>query len=218
MRIVANILALTILLSCSYKENRTIENSEIELANSDASLITVGNNKEKSKVEIFEGVSGSSIQQIEEYRDNIVFRITKIDTKSHLMRQGMSDKKAIESALSTLRNEQLFYVEFEDESKRNILKQEFQDTKYSCAIKYLSSQISKDFIAVCGNDTLKASFTNYEDNFHIAPFERLLLGFSEIDPAGSIDIIYKDKLFGKGTVIFSFLTDIAIDNNSDFVL
>lgn len=171
-----------------------------------------------SEVEVLTSPSGSAIEQITEQRDNIVYKISKIDTKSHLIRQGVTDSVELEVATSDLQNEQLFYIEFRDNLKKDLLKQEFKDDYYSSAIEYLTDRLKSDFVMVFENDTIEPSFYSYERNFHVASFERILLGFSNVKTDGNMELIYQDRLFRKGTIKFKFPSNSYVNNNSEFVL
>jgi hypothetical protein len=65
--------------------------------------------------------------------------------------------------------------------------------------------MEKDFYVVTSKkDTIKCSGVNYERNFKVAPFQKIMLFFSGIQPKDKIQLIYNDKLFGKGIVKFKF--------------
>jgi hypothetical protein len=74
--------------------------------------------------------------------------------------------------------------------------------------------LDRDFYVVTSkNDTIPCSGVNFERNFKIAPFQKVLLFFSGIDPNDKIQLVYKDYLFKKGTLKFKFkdpYTEIAL--------
>jgi hypothetical protein len=70
--------------------------------------------------------------------------------------------------------------------------------------------IEKDFTVVTSsNDTIPCSGVNFERNFKIAPFKRVLLYFNNINPNENLKLIYQDHLFGNGIIKFG-LTDVPL--------
>jgi hypothetical protein len=85
---------------------------------------------------------------------------------------------------------------------------------YEDGIKYMSFGLDKDYYVVTSkNDTIACSGVSYERSYKIAPYQKVLLFFSGIDPNEKIQLVYKDYLFRKGMMKFKFkdpFTEIAL--------
>ena len=85
---------------------------------------------------------------------------------------------------------------------------------YEDGVKYMSFGLDRDFYVVTSKkDTIQCSGVIYERNYKIAPFQKVLLLFSGIEPDDKIQLVYKDYLFRKGIMKFKFkdpYTEIAL--------
>lgn len=153
------------------------------------------------------------MQEIEMKKEDLVFRAKKISSESYLKRKGLSGKK-LKEALNETNGEQLFYIEFEEEMKLNLVKKYFKND-LDKNIAYFSFGIHNDFQIINSyGDTLNSSYSLYEQNYSVAPFERLLLSFSGINQQEELKLVYQDNLFGKGQIEFHFAPDMYIINNT----
>ena len=154
-----------------------------------------------------------SVQQIEQHRQDLVFRAKRIPKQLYLLNQGLTGEE-LELAMADLKNEQLFYFEFEESQKQDLLKKYFEKD-LDAAVSYLSFEIQHDFKLINSQgDTIPAAYTLYERNFHVAPFEKLIVGFSGDDETDRVKLIYTDHLFEKGTSEFSFASSSDIKNTT----
>lgn len=136
-------------------------------------------------------------------REDVVFKANRL-SNAYYLGQKAETNQPIDEVLKTVEQEQLFYFEFSETQKVDLLKKYF-DTDYEEAIKYLSFTIANDFkLVINSSDTIDALYTTYERNFHVAPFERLLLGFVGVSASDEVKLIYSDKLFKKGQLEFVF--------------
>lgn len=142
-------------------------------------------------------------QKITQQKKDILYSANKMSTRHYLMKKGLKEPE-LSIAMKELKGEQLFYIEFQEEQKRDLVKKYFtRDIDKSIA--YISFDIQDDFILINGqNDTIKPDYSLYERNFHVAPFERILLSFSGVTPKDEIELIYQDQLFGRGKFHFHF--------------
>lgn len=154
-----------------------------------------------------------TLQRIEYKKEDIFFSIQKIPSELYLSRKGLKGRE-LERALKEVENEQLFYVEFKEENKRDLMKKYFENKDMDRAVSYMSFDISKDFFLIKENgDTLKADYTTYERTYHVSPFERILLGFSPVQKEEAVKVVYTDQLFAKGAMTFSFAPNSYLENN-----
>lgn len=220
MKIWFSIVPIVFLFSCSTEQDsdqnifsREYSDSENNLPNE---LFFDGNTIVMEEVGgDFESTEGASyiVQKIEKTVEDIILRAKRIPTKLYLMNQGISGEN-MEEALFDLKDEQLFYFEFEETQKQDLIKKYFTDN-LDRKISYLSFDIYNDFKAVTElGDTVTASYSMYERNFHVAPFERVILSFKGVSENEKLKLIYSDNLFGKGTSQFSFAPANKLQNNS----
>jgi hypothetical protein len=138
--------------------------------------------------------------------DGISFTATEVPIQYYLLKdQGNQDLFNIDSLYQENKRERIVEFTFEQEDEDDLLKDKFTSLSYEDGVKYMSFSLDKDFYVVTSNnDTIKCSGVNYERNFKVAPFQKVLLFFSGIDPNEKIQLIYNDKLFKKGILKFQF--------------
>ncbi|MBI3133512.1 MAG: hypothetical protein HYZ14_02445 [Bacteroidetes bacterium] len=159
------------------------------------------------------------VQQIEYQREDVIFRMKKIPTELYVQKELQhAPQDVIDSAVADLKGEQVFYFELEESERKDLLKK-YHDADYEQAVSYLSFDILNDFqILTESGDTLVPNFTLYERNFHLAPFERVLIDFTGLQEGESFELVYRDNLFGKGELRFSFPDQKFIDANIKDIL
>jgi len=163
----------------------------------------------KIKNSVEEGKIG--LQEIEQQKEDIYFRAKKINTKDYLVQKGLNNID-LEEALDELKGEQLFYIEFEEVQKRDLMKK-YHAGNMDESVSYLAFTIDQDFILVNESlDSLSANYSLYERNFHVAPYERIILSFNNVKEEEALELIYSDKLFNKGKMHFYFPTKKDIIN------
>lgn len=138
--------------------------------------------------------------------DDISFTATEVPIQYYLLKdQGNQDLFNIDSLYQENKRERIVEFTFEQEDEDDLLKDKFTSLSYEDGVKYMSFSLDKDFYVVTSNnDTIKCSGVNYERNFKVGPFQKVLLFFSGIDPNEKIQLIYNDKLFKKGILKFQF--------------
>lgn len=117
---------------------------------------------------------------------------------------GVKNRTELDSLQGSMKNERVIVAEFRDLAEDDILKKEFTNRSYEEAVKYLAFQIQKDYSLVTGsNDSVPCIGVHFERNFKVAPFKRVLLYFDNVPENENIELIYKDNLFGNGTLKFN---------------
>lgn len=147
--------------------------------------------------------------------DDISFTATEVPIQYYLLKdQGNQDLFNVDSLYQKNKRERIIEFTFEQEDEDDLLKDKFTSLSYEEGVKYMSFSMDKDFYAVTSkNDTIQCSGVSYERNFKVAPFQKILLFFSGIDPKEKIQLIYNDRLFKKGILKFQFkdtYTDILL--------
>lgn len=138
--------------------------------------------------------------------DDISFTSTEVPLQYYLLKdEGTEDLFKIDSIYQANKTERIIEFTFEQKDEKDLLNEDFTSISYENGIKYLSFEIDKDFYVVTSKkDTIKCSGVNYERNFKVAPYQKIMLFFSGIDPKEEIQLVYNDKLFKKGIIKFQF--------------
>ncbi len=157
------------------------------------------------------------IQEINQKRGDIFFKAKKINTKFYLANKGLTGAE-LKEALADLKNEQLYFIEFNEFQKQDLMKKYFNGNMDQ-SVSYMSFDINKDFqIINAENDTIESSYSIYERNYHVAPFERILVSFSNLLPDEELNLVYTDRLFKKGKMNFDFPSQNYIIKNTQIAL
>ena len=138
--------------------------------------------------------------------DSINFTATEVPIQYYLLKSN-PDQSLIktDSIYDSNKREKIIEFTFQDEEERDLLGEKFTKMNYNDAVEYMSFTIQKDFsIVTSKNDTIQCSGVLFERNFKIAPFQRVLLFFSNIDPNDKIQLVYQDNLFKRGILKFRF--------------
>jgi len=138
--------------------------------------------------------------------DNIGFTATEVPIQYYLLKdQGIENLKKVDSLYEANKRERVIEFTFGQDEEKDLLAEDFTGMDYTAAVKYMSFGLDKDFYVVTSKkDTIHCSGVNFERNYKIAPFQKVLLFFSGIDPNDKIQLIYNDYLFRKGTLKFKF--------------
>jgi hypothetical protein len=171
----------------------------------DASTINSGESEIRDRYFNLEkiGWKSSSYTQVVE---DIGFTATQVPIQYYLLKdQGNSNLTHIDSLYEENKRERVIEFVFQQDEEKDLLEKNFTGMDYTAAVKYMSFGLNKDFYVVTSkNDTISCSGVTFERNFKIAPFQKVILFFSGIDPNDKIQLVYKDFLFRKGTLKFKF--------------
>lgn len=179
-------------------------------------IISCGKNENKNEIDIDDSAIRYKLFQLEDMGwksknnsqqiEDINFTATEVPIEYYLLKdQGNSDLFNIDSLYNENKYERIIEFTFEQEDEKDLLLEDFTKLSYEDGIKYMSFDMENDFYVVTSKkDTIKCSGVNYERNFKVAPFQKVMLFFSGIQPKDKIQLIYNDKLFGKGIIKFKF--------------
>lgn len=181
------ILFLSLLTSCKKEEN---PNHDSEIRDRYFNLEKIGW-KSRSYTQVV---------------DDIGFTAIEVPIQYFLLKsQGIENLSHIDSLYEKNKTERVIEFIFQQDEEKDLLNQDFTGIDYTNSVKYMSFGLDKDFYIVTSKkDTILCSGVNYERNYKIAPFQKVLLFFSGIDPNDKIQLIYNDYLFKKGTLKFKF--------------
>lgn len=137
---------------------------------------------------------------------DIAFTAVDVPIQYYLLKdQGTVNLKTVDSLYEKNKSERIIEFTFQQDEEKDLLSKSFTGLDYTDVIKYMSFSLEKDFYVVTSKkDTIVCSGVLFERNYKIAPYQRVLIFFSEIDPNDKIQLIYIDHLFRKGTLKFKF--------------
>ncbi|PZO26641.1 MAG: hypothetical protein DCF13_13490 [Flavobacteriaceae bacterium] len=143
---------------------------------------------------------------------NITYEATEVPIQYYLLKDmGNSDLITVDSIYEENKKERVIEFTFQDDEERDLLDEKFTKLDYKKSVEYMSFTIQNDFMVVTSKkDTVLCSGVLFERNFKVAPYNKVLLFFSGIDPNDNIQLIYKDNLFQNGVLKFQFKEPIVI--------
>lgn len=138
--------------------------------------------------------------------DAINFTATEVPIQYYLLKEkGNTDLLSIDSIYEKNKRDRIIEFVFENDNQDDLLKDKYTNLDYQKAVEYMSFGIQNDFLVVTPkNDTIRCAGVLFERNFKVAPNNKVLLFFSNINPNDKIQLVYKDNLFKKGTLKFRF--------------
>ena len=136
----------------------------------------------------------------------IAYRASEVPLQYYLQKHlGVYNSEAIDSMYHTLSRERVMVMEFEQDQGKDLLLSDFTSRDYDASVRYMASGIREDFALVTtSRDTIPCSGVLFERHFKVSPFKRLLLHFGNVNPEDKVTLLYKDQLFGQGTLRFDF--------------
>ncbi|PXY41173.1 hypothetical protein DMB65_09470 [Flavobacterium cheongpyeongense] len=181
---------LLVLFSCKKEDSQSKKNDDSEIRDRYFNLEKIGW-KSRSYTQVV---------------DDIGFTATEVPIQYYLLKdQGIENLQHVDSLYEENKRERVIEFVFQQDEEKDLLGKDFTGMDYTAAVKYMSFGLNNDFYVVTSKkDTIPCSGVNFERNYKIAPFQKVLLFFSGIDPNDKIQLIYNDYLFRKGTLKFKF--------------
>ena len=147
--------------------------------------------------------------------EDIGFTAVEVPIQYYLLKDlGTENLKTVDSLYEENKRERIIEFTFQQDEEKDLLSKDFTAMEYTDAVKYMSFGLDKDFYVVTSKkDTIACSGVTFERNYKIAPYQKVMLFFSGIDPNDKIQLVYNDFLFRKGTLKFKFkdpFTQIAL--------
>ncbi|MNK30913.1 hypothetical protein D3C87_493360 [compost metagenome] len=191
MREISSVLCCIVfllLVGCKEKDEKVIDDSEIRYRYF---------NLEKS---------GWKSKEYTHNIDDIGFTATEVPISYYILKnEGNEDLFKVDSIEQVNKLERVLEFNFTQMFEKDLLEEQFTGLTYEEGVKYMSFEITNDFFVVTSkNDTIKCSGVTFERNFKVAPFQKILLFFTGIEPDDKIQLIYNDRLFKKGIMKFKF--------------
>lgn len=150
--------------------------------------------------------SGWKSKSVSHFLSGIEYKATLVPLQYYILKSvGNKDHTLTDSIFKSHKQERIIEVEFHHENKDDLLKEEYTDLDYESSVKYMSFYIENDFkIVTQSADTIQCAGITFERNFKVAPFKRLLLHFGNVPEDENIQLVYDDRLFGRGFIKFQF--------------
>jgi len=138
--------------------------------------------------------------------DDIDFTAIEVPIQYYLLKDlGNENLIPVDSLYEQNKKERVIEFTFQQDEEKDLLTNDFTGMDYTDAVKYMSFGLEKDFYVVTSKkDTIACSGVTFERNYKIAPYQKVLLFFSGIDPKEKIQLVYTDFLFRKGILKFQF--------------
>ncbi len=161
-------------------------------------------NSSESKAKIYESAQGNwSSVSVSKFIGDINYTATQVPLQYYLLKANHNNLQNADSLSHLYAKERIIEIEFEHANKDDLLLSDYTKRSYEDAVKYMAFAIEKDFSVVTStNDTIACAGVNFERNFKLAPFKRLLLYFNGVPQESNIKLIYQDELFGNGILKF----------------
>lgn len=143
---------------------------------------------------------------------DIKYSATEVPIQYYILRgrQG-ANLTEIDSIYQSNKKERVFEFVLQEENEKDLLKGGYTSLDYTKALEYMSFQIQNDFKVVTSkNDTIPCIGAHYERNYNVAPYNKILLYFTDINPNEKLQLLYNDRLFGNGLLKFSFKENLLI--------
>ena len=148
---------------------------------------------------------GWKSKSITQFVNDINYTATEVPLQYYLLKSTEEDYQKTDSIYNLNSKERIIELEFQHANQADLLLQDYTNRSYDESVKYMAFSIKKDFkVVTSSNDTITCAGVNFERNFNVAQFKRVLLYFNNINPNDNIKLIYQDQLFGNGIIKFNF--------------
>jgi len=139
--------------------------------------------------------------------DNIRFSAMFLPTE-YLIAQQQGEKltpEGLKNKSEELKAEQTFRFQVKSEKPGvDLLKLKWNGSEqdYFAKSSYLSFDMAQDFKLIQGKDTLLCNACQFAKQYNVAPTLDFVLTFPSSQEAADKELIYRDQLFGLGTIRF----------------
>lgn len=148
---------------------------------------------------------GWKSKRVDQFVGDISYSATEVPIQYYLLKNNKDKSIKVDSLYKNNERERVVEVEFQHVNQSDLLLKDYTKKPYTDAVNYMAFNIVNDFTLITSsNDTIKCSGVNFERNFKLAPFKRILLYFNNVNPSDNIKLIYQDHLFGNGILKFNF--------------
>lgn len=177
------------------------------------SILPVSSCKNKDRLDVasskyswfnFEN-QGWKSKRVTQFVGDINYTATEVPLQYYILKSIGSNYASVDSIYKANDRERVIEIEFQHADQVDLLLSDYTNKSYKDAVKYMAFNIRKDFkVITSSHDTISCAGVNFERNFKVAPFKRLLLHFNDINPDDNIKLVYQDELFGNGIIKFNF--------------
>lgn len=138
--------------------------------------------------------------------DKIQYKAIEVPIQYYLLKNlGKENLEAVDQEYEERKSERIIEFTFDSDTDDNILLEKYTGMSMDNSLKYMAFGLDKDFYVVTSSkDTVRCEGVSYERSYQIAPYERVLLFFTGINPEEKIQLVYEDHLFRNGRLKFQF--------------
>ncbi len=148
---------------------------------------------------------GWKSKRVNQFVGDINYTATEVPLQYYILKNNEDNPQIVDSLYNMNNRERIVEIEFQHSNEQDLLLEKYTKRSYEDAVKYMAFTIERDFTVITNSDdTIRCSGVNFERNFKVAPFKRVLLYFNGISPDDNIKLIYQDQLFGNGKIKFNF--------------
>ncbi len=150
--------------------------------------------------------AGWKSKSVTQQLSNLSYTATLVPIQYYILKElGEENRTKVDSVAEHHKLERVIELEFQHNTKDDVLLSKYTKKDYESSVKYIASTIAKDFMIVTtSGDSINCSGVTLERNFKIAPFKRVLLYFGNVPEEEQIQLVYQDELFGNGILKFKF--------------
>jgi hypothetical protein len=122
--------------------------------------------------------------------------------------KGNASKPTLERKVRELKGLQYYTLRFSTSGKdKDVLTSDLgSKQEYYGRVSYLSFDHQNDIYMIVGSDTLRCQLYHFENNYGVAPYASIALGFDDdtMNTAATRTVVIDDKIFGNGLIQFEF--------------
>ncbi|MFZ5553167.1 MAG: hypothetical protein ACOZCO_08640 [Bacteroidota bacterium] len=145
-------------------------------------------------------------ETVNELRYILEYRPAELTALQQLQKESVT-KAELDSAMKDMEGLVQFRMEIDvPGSGKEFLKHNLKnDTDYEPRVQYFAFEMQKDICALTEKgDTIPCAMYHFERSYGVSPVSVFLLGFSELEINGKLEVIVNEKIFANKTIRFVF--------------
>ncbi len=143
--------------------------------------------------------------RITQFTKDIGYSAVEVPIEYYLQKTLGEDLNKIDSVSRTHSKDRIIEFEFQHVENIDLLANKYTYKSYDESVQYMAFDIEDDFLVVTSSkDTISCAGAHFERNFKVAPYKKLILYFTDVDPDENLQLVYNDQLFGNGLFKFNF--------------
>lgn len=146
-------------------------------------------------------------RSVTQYTDQINYTASILPLTYYIRKTEKNiSTKNLQSILEQNKHEKIIEFYFKNEENKNLLKSEFTQMDEKSMTEYIAFKIQEDFyLKTKKNQKIPCLGVHFERNFNVAPYQKLLLYFSNVPIEEEVQLVYSDQLFKNGILKFNLI-------------